>query len=639
MPITGVAYYPEHWNEAHWPEDARLMREAGLSVVRLAEFAWDKIEPEEGEFNWAWLDKAIEVLTAEALKIVLCTPTPTPPPWLTRLHPDICRVREDGVRISPGARRHATANSPAYLQHSRRIVEAITQRYGNHPDVIGWQVDNEFGCGETTRSYGEHDKAAFHRWLQEQYHSLEALNEAWGTQFWGMTYYTWEEIPIPGITTEPQSPSMRLDYRRFSSDAWVRFQRMQIEIIRQHSPGRFVTHNFMVRHWSLDYWKLAQDLDFVSYDNYPHGLRGPAEVAMNHDLMWAFKRRSFWVMEQQPGQVNWHPFNPPVPPGQVRAWSHQAVAHGAEAIIYFRWRAARFGTEQRHGGLLKWDRSIDQCYVEAQQVAQEFQQLPPKVERQPSKIGIVFDYNDLWSIELEPHTNEFSYWELVYEIYHYFWQANIPIDFLPRNADPAILDQYDLIVLPAGVLHHVGEADTYQAWVEKGNSLVITFRTAVRSQSNVAVDMSLPAAMSYLIGARVSHWGSCPPAHYHDWPLHRPGTVAYNSEDDAEAYEYKIWAEALEPIQAKPMLTYGDGMLQGKTAATIHRLGQGEVIYLGCWVKDFACVFDPQPQDEFEQVTLKGDNGSQWQVTINHASQPFANLDPLDVLYREVGDE
>ncbi len=638
---TGCAYYPEHWSEERWELDAQLMKEAGLTYVRVGEFAWNKFEPQQGTYDFSWMDKAIDILAAHGLKIVMCTPTPTPPPWLTALHPEICRVREDGVRISTGARRHACANVPAYQNFSRKIVEKIAEHYGQHEAVVGWQIDNEFGCGETTRCYCEHCRAAFHRWLQETYGDLETLNSAWGTQFWGMSYTDWSQIPIPAITTEPQSPSMRLDYRRFSSDSWVNFQKMQIDLLRAYSPQRWLTHNFMIRHWSLDYWKLSQDLDFVSYDNYPHGLRGPAETAMNLDLMWSLKRKPFWIMEQQPGPVNWHPYNPPVPEGQVRLWSHQAYVHGAETVVYFRFRAAPIGQEQYHRGLLKWNGEKDRAFYEAQQFTSEIKALP-SLHRIPAKTAIVFDYNDLWSIELEPYNRNFSYWNLVYSIYEAYWQHNIPVEFIPREASD--LDHYETIIVPAATLIHPQEIIRWQKWVEDGGHLIITFRSFTRTYSNTSATQELPAGLTNLVGAKVTSFDSVPPDDYHDWYNHRLGKRIRPVDSTFVTFEYKIWAETLQPTTATPLFQYADGLLADHIAITQNSIGSGRVTYLGCWPNDFnelgrALGWLPSQHGQLQEQLLQAPNGRIWQALLNHYEYPIDEVAPFDVQYSQVSDE
>jgi beta-galactosidase len=590
------------------------MRDLGLTVVRVGEFAWDKFEPAPQQIDFSWLDDAIDILANEGLQIVMCTPTATPPPWLLQQHPEILRVREDGVRISPGGRRHACASVDAYREHSQRITEAITQHYADHPAVIGWQIDNEFGCGETVRCYCDFCRRNFHQWLQQHYGSLDALNAAWGTQFWGMRYTDWAQIPIPGVVTEPQNPGMRLDYRRFSSDNWVDFQRMQVEILRRNAPDHWITHNFMIKFWSLDYWKLAQDLDFVSYDNYPHQARGAAEVAMNLDLMRSFKRRNFWIMEQQPGRVNWHPYNPPVPAGQVRSWSHQAIAHGADAVVYFRYRSACTGQEQYHAGLLKWNADKDQCYFEAESVNQVIKDLPEFTTPQ-AKVGIIFDYDDLWAIELEPHTRDFSYWNLVYEIYEHYWDADIPVDFLPRDAD---LTGYETVILPAGFL--MRDTSHWREWVEQGGQLIITCRTGYREPSNIATDRDLPGGLTDLIGAKVVEFASVPPDDFIPWPEHRTGTGIRGNQTLSEAY--KIWAEALEPTSADPLFTYEGGMFAGKAAITQNKIGSGSVLYIGCWLKHFDAVLGRYPTTTLKSRQLIDENGETWHVTYNPSALP-----------------
>ena len=637
--ITGCAYYPEHWPAERWASDAQAMRDAGLDVVRLAEFAWDKLEPEPGVYNFAWLDDAIEILAHAGLKIVMCTPTATPPPWLLHMHPDILRVERNGVRISPGGRRHSCANVPAYQEASRAIVNEIATRYGSHPAVIGWQIDNEFGCGETTRCHCDHCRNRFHEWLENRYGTLEALNEAWGTQFWGMTYTAWEQIPVPGITTEPQSPSMRLDYYRFSSDSWRAFGKMQIDILRQRAPQQWITHNFMISHWSLDYWQLAEDLDFVSYDNYPHGIRDEIETAMNLDLMWSLKRRPFWIMEQQPGPVNWHPYHLPVPDGQVRLWTHQAVAHGADGVVYFRYRAARSGQEQYHGGLHKWDGSRDRTFYEAQAVAQDTADVPVLM-RPARQTGIFLDYNDLWALELEAQHADFRYWDLVYDLYRMFWQANEPVDFVRRGAE---LDDYRTLVLPAGLLIQPDDAARLTRWVENGGRLIMTFRTHVRSLSSVSTDQPIPAELSTLAGVTIGDSVGVPPEHFTRWPHHRPGTGIQMANHTTDL-RYHLWAETLEPTTATTIATYRDGLFADKPAITRNQVGAGEVIYVGCWVEDFGTLAElmgwaTPDVSGLERVTLHGEDNSCWQLTLNHSLNERGDLAGLDVRYQRMNTE
>ncbi len=628
MPITGCAYYPEHWPRERWEQDAAIMREVGLSVVRVGEFAWDKFEPRLEDYDFAWMDEALDILAAQGLRIIMCTPTATPPAWLLTEYPEILRVEQNGVRVSAGGRRHSCANVPVYLEHSQRIVQKFAEHYGNHPAIIGWQVDNEFGCGETTRCHCDHCRRRFHEWLAEKYQTLDALNAAWGTQFWGMTYHDWTEIPIPGIVTEPQSPAMRLAYRRFSSDSWVRFQKMQIDLLRPQIGERWITHNLMIRHWSLDYWELAKDIDFVSYDSYPHGVRDAAEVAMNLDMMRSLKRQNFWIMEQQPGRVNWHPYNPTVPAGQVKSWSHQAVAHGADAVVYFRFRAGRFGQEQYHMGLLKWDATPDQCYFEAQSVNETFKNLP-EFSRPQANVGIIFDYNDLWAIELEPVTRDFSYWQLVYEIYKHYWEASIPVDFLPREAD---LSGYETVILPAGILQHAGEAEKWHSWVENGGQLIVTFRTGVREPGSIAVNEALPAGMTGLIGAHVTSFNTVPPASYTDWPDHRVGSKI---QADSAEVSYKIWAESLHPSDAETLFAYADGTLAGQPAVTRKSLGKGSVTYVGCWVDQWESVLGQVEKSPLQTYPLRGTDGTEWTLTFNPTAQPIEHYEGFGVHYQQ----
>ena len=350
--MLGVCYYPEHWPEDFWAEDARRMRELGIAYVRIGEFAWSRYEPRRGEWQWAWLDRAINALGDAGLKIVLGTPTAAPPKWLMDEHPEIAPVDDQGRPRGFGSRRHYTFSSQVYWRESARIVEALAKRYGRHSALAGWQTDNEYGCHDTVLSWGREDLQAFRDWLRRRYQSPERLNEAWGSVFWSMELQSFDEASLPNLTVTEPNPAARLDFRRFQSEQVAAYDRMQCEIIRRHSPGRWITHNFMGFFNEFDHWPLGEHLDFASWDSYPIGLvehfpfdeserlrwqdsSHPDVAPFHHDLYRGVGRGRFWVMEQQPGPVNWARWNPAPARGMVRLWTLEAHAHGAEVVSIF----------------------------------------------------------------------------------------------------------------------------------------------------------------------------------------------------------------------------------------------------------------------------------------------------------------
>jgi beta-galactosidase len=603
-PLLGVAYYPEHWPESRWPEDVALLREAGIGVVRMMEFAWDKLEPREGKFQFDWMDRALTLFQEAGIKVVLCTPTATPPPWLTHKHPDILRVDDrTGRRDAPGSRRSMSASAPAYLEASDRIVTAVAERWGQHPNVIGWQIDNEFGCHSSTRDLSDHSRAAFQAWLRGKYGTLGALNTAWGTQFWSATYTAWEQIPVPAPTTAAHNPGLLLDFRRFASSAWARFQRRQIEILRPRiGPERFITHNLMIRFFEIDYFDLARDLDFVSYDNYPHGMSGPLETAFNLDIMRGLKGgRPFWVIEQQAGPVNWAPYNPPVPPGQVRTWTFQNLVHGAEAVVYFRERASNIGQEQYHSGLLTHAGTPDRGWHEAKQVGEDLAKLPP-LTRPRAPVALVFDYEDLWTIELDPHNFGFSYYGVALDIYRQLWEANIPVDVVPRDAD---LTGYTAVFVPCPALIDEAHAAAWRRYVEGGGKLVVTFRAFFKNAGNTWTDQPMPAGgLDDLLGVSIEEFISVPANKWvglrhpdepgPDWDDERgshvidiaarvPGIGFGEGFGVPPKVKYHTWAEVLKLSTAEPLMRYADGYYKDGVAAAVNKLGDGAAYIIGCW--------------------------------------------------------
>jgi len=358
--LLGTPYYPEHWPEERWATDARLMQEAGISRVRMGEFAWHRMEPTEGHFEFDWLQRAIEVFARHEIGTILCTPTPTYPAWLHRKYPDIHQVKSDGTVKEYGQRQDACKNHPGYRLHARRIAEEMLAALGDHPNVVAWQTDNEFGCHGTSRCYCAYCESAFQAWLRDRFGGdIDALNAAWGTFFWSQDYNDFGEISLPRDTADRtandgQNPSLVLDFYRFSSDVQIAFQREQIALIRKYSPGRLVTHNLMGLFSQIDYFKLAADLDVVSWDNYPFRWNGTGlpPLPLAHDLMRGLQRKPVWVMEQASGAGGWGVYPATPQPGQMRLWAYQAVARGADMISFFRWRSCRYGREQYWHGIL-----------------------------------------------------------------------------------------------------------------------------------------------------------------------------------------------------------------------------------------------------------------------------------------------
>jgi beta-galactosidase len=494
----GVCYYPEQWPEAQWAEDAARMAALGLTWVRIGEFAWGLMEPGEGNYDWGWLDRAIATLGAEGLKVVLGTPTATPPRWMLSKHPDMIALDRDGKPRGFGSRRHYCFSHRPYRAECARITTALAERYGKNPHVAAWQTDNEYGCHETTLSYSPAATTAFRDWLAQKYQSTQALNRAWGNVFWSMDYTSFDEIDLPNLTVTEPNPAHVMAYRRFASDEVASFNRAQVEIIRTHSAAP-VSHNYMGQITDFDHFQLGADLDIATWDAYPLGFLSdrlaatpehkrrfvrqgdPDFQAFHHDLYRAVGRGRWWVMEQQPGPVNWAPWNPDPLPGMARLWAWEAFAHGAEAVCYFRWRQAPFAQEQMHAGLLRPDSAPAAAIAEVEQIARELAQMPD-VGTARANVGLVFDYASAWAWEIQPQGRDYSYFRQVFECYRGLRQLGLNVDILPP--DVADLSAYPLVLAP-------GIATTSEALLKalsqhKGQSLI-----GPRSNSKTA-EMAIP---------------------------------------------------------------------------------------------------------------------------------------------------
>lgn len=563
--MLGVCYYPEHWPAERWAEDAAAMAALGLKTVRIGEFAWSRIEPRAHDYHWEWLDKAIETLNASGLAVVLGTPTATPPKWLCDQYPDILPVDPvTGLVRRFGSRRHYDFSSATYLRESLRIVGAMADRYGRHPGVIGWQTDNEMTCHDTTLSGSPAAAEAFRTWCRQRYGTIEALNAAWGNVFWSMEYGSFDEIDLPIQTVCEPSPAHRLAWRRFASDQVAAYNKAQVDLIRAKvDPRQWITHNFIpFLSTAVDNFDLCAPLDFTSYDSYPLGITdmamadAPADAfrpfmrtglpdltALNLDQTRALSRMAFWLMEQQPGPVNWAPHNPRPAPGMVRLWTLQAFAHGAECVSYFRWRQAPFAQEQMHAGLLRPDYQPADAWHEIEQVASEQALLSDLSRpRERKDVALIIDADALYASDIQPQGAGYRYDRTVYAYYSALRQLGLDVDCVRPGAD---LTGYRLVVAPC--LAMPTEA-AISALEQSTARLVFGPRSGAKTADFTIPDGLAPGRLRDFVPVRVRIVETLRP----DCPIE----LAWGNE----RYAGHSWCEALDLLPgAEAVATYENG--------------------------------------------------------------------------------
>ncbi|MCF4097268.1 beta-galactosidase [Maritalea mediterranea] len=550
----GVCYYPEQWPEKMWQRDAQRMVDLGLTWVRIGEFAWSLIEEEEGVFNWDWLDRAVDILGKAGLKVVMCTPSAAPPKWLVDKHPEILPVDAQGRVRKFGARRHYCFSSNIYREHAVRIAAAYAKRYGANPIVKAWQIDNEYGDHDTIHSYSENAKKAFQSWLANRYQNIDALNQAWGTVFWSMKYNRFDQIELPNSLVEEPSPTHLLDYQRFASDEVIKFNRAQVDIVRKYAPGRPVTHNFMGHNSDFDHYKVGQDLDFASWDSYPmgaliHGKMDEAEKAQmlrtgiidqpafNNDLYRQAGQGRAWIMEQQPGPVNWAAHNQSPHDGMVRLWTWLAFAHGIDVVVYFRWRQSKFAQEQFHAGLLLPNDEPDQAFFEVAQVAKEVARLPNNIaDRTTAKVALMLDYASRWASLSLPQGADYSSARNMMNWYQALSARGVDVDIVGPHND---LTAYALVILPDMILE---DTDVAQKLAASKAKVYLGARSGSKTQNMHIPDNLPPGAFAQLIDVKVKRVESLP---------------AYNLdrvEIDGEDFSLGNWRECVEsdePVLAR----------------------------------------------------------------------------------------
>jgi beta-galactosidase len=622
----GVAYYAEQWPEERWPVDAQMMAEAGVSFVRMGEFAWSRLEPQRGVLEFDWLDRALSVVAATGLDVVLGTPTAAPPVSLISEHPDILPVDRDGRVFPFGHRRHYCPNNATYHEETRRIVAALAARYGADERISAWQIDNEF----SGRCYCRRCEAAFRAWLEQRYGSLDELNTSWGTSFWSQTYGSWEDIGVPpagdvplpeGFLRASPSPAHALDYNRFCSDSFVRYQRLQTDVIRQHSEYP-ITHNMMgFKFDEIDYQKLAVDLDFLSWDNYPllSGSDSWVRPALNCDGIRGLKDVPFWVMEQQVGPLGWETIRTPRR-GQMRLHTYQMLAHGAEAISYFRWRSARFGTEQHWYGILDHDGRPNRRLRELTELSHELGELDDLLAGTvpDTQAAVVYDYDSRFALELQPTNPALGHVDAIRAHYWALKRHGVDVDLLAPTTD---LSGYPLVVAPS--LYVVDEvvAASLRAYVEGGGLLVLGPKSGFKDRTNAVPERALPAWLDELAGLEVTDIAS-----FLDGRAMRLEPLG----------AFHAWFEELSLKGARPLYRYQEGDFSGSGAITVNEFGSGRVVYAGGvatdetlldlyeWLAREARLDAFVAPEDVEVVRLRKAGGTKLLFLLNHSGEERA---------------
>lgn len=571
--IFGVDYYPEHWDRTEWEKQAKLMREGGFNTVRMGEFAWRIFEKSEGEFDFSFMDEAIDVQAKEGIKVILGTPTAAPPKWLVNKY-DILQRDKYGREKGWGARRECCANNPNYIEKSEQIVRAMARHYKDNPNVIAWQIDNEFGCHASSRCYCEHCRKRFAEWLRGKYKSIDDLNEKWGSVFWSLDYDSFDDIILPKYNScegtygdlLSHNPALDLEFRRFSSDSWARYQKMQIDILRKYTSAP-VTHNLMGHFSDINAYDLSKDLDFVSWDNYPDNQWGTSEyeyVSMAHENMRGAKDKGFVVMEEQAGAAGWDVLGSTPRPGQLRLWTYQAIAHGAEGIVYFRFRTALFGMEQYWYGVLDHDGVPRRRYYELQRTGRELKKLEEYILKGKNQYDalVVKSYDNAWGHEIKRHADKYNYENHLYS----FYKANSDLN-VQTAVSKGNYSKYKIVYMPAFNIITDSQAEEVREYVKNGGTLVLTFRSGGRDEYNRVRPMALPGVFKDMAGIEAVEFDA----------LRKPVEICGSVNGTAN-----IWCDIIEPDTAKTLCVYNGEYYKGKAAVTVNTYGRGRVYYVGC---------------------------------------------------------
>ena len=574
--LYGGDYNPNQWPKEIWDEDMRLFKKAGINSATINVFSWAKLQPNEETYDFTELDEIVDMLSKEDYDIVMATSTGAMPAWMVRKYPEVARVDFEGRRHKFGQRHNHCPNSPVYHKFASKLVEELAKRYGSNPHVACWHINNEFNTG----CYCENCEKAFRVWLRKKYGTLDALNAAWNTEFWGHTFYEWDEIVAPnnladgmgfGWTRKTAFAGISIDYDRFLSDSLLENYKMERDIIRKYDPDTPITTNLMGTYKGLDYFKWAKEMDIVSWDNYPAYNTPWSETAMRHDLMRGLKNQPFMLMEQTPSQQNWQAYNSLKKPGQMRAQSWQTVAHGADTIQFFQLRRSKGACEKFHGAVISHSGSEEtRVFKEVSQLGAELAALGSEIlgAGSPAEVGIIFDWDNYWALEYTSGpTVDLKYCDQIHKYYRYFYEHHIPVDMIPIDAD---YSRYKAVVAPVLYMVKEGVAEALTAFVEAGGTLITGFMSGIVDQSDNVHLGGYPGPLRKLCGVWAEEIDALAPE--------QTNTLKFADGTESKC---NLLCDIIHLEGAEALAQYGEDFYAGTPAVTKNAYGNGTVYYVG----------------------------------------------------------
>ncbi|MCX7696058.1 MAG: beta-galactosidase [Caloramator sp.] len=572
----GVDYYPEHWPTQMMDKDIDRMVDMGVEVVRIGEFAWHIMEKKEGEYDFSFFDMVIEKLKKKGIKVIFGTPTATPPAWLINKYPEVLQRDENLMPKSFGGRRMYCYNNEIYREYTKKIVTQLVNHFKNEESIIAWQIDNEFGHEGSDLCFCDTCKREFRNYLKEKYVTIDNLNKAWGTVFWSQTYNTFDEIPLPLKTITYHNPSMQLDYKRFMSRSINEYAKLQVDILRDVLGEKAViTTNIAGGYFdkNFDHREMARNMDVASYDNYPvwGGLKEPitpANIAMDLDFIRGLKRQNFWIVEELMGAQG-HTIIGYLPrPNQAKMWAYQAVAHGAQSVLFFRYRTATFGTEEFCLGIIDQDNREGRKYREVKEFFKDVKEHKELLQSPiKSEIAFLYDYENIWAWKIQPQSTAFNFKEEMLKLYTAFYRHNTHIDVIDAKDD---FSGYKVVVLPVMMIVDEELKSKLEDFVKKGGTVVFTYRTSIKDRNNnLYLGKAMPCNLTELTGIEVEEIESL-----------QEGQFAY-ADGKFGTTKCSVMREMINAKEAEVLYRYQDKFYREKACITLNRFGEGEVYYIG----------------------------------------------------------